>query len=526
MQGELYDQLNKGWKSTCRILFGEEIGDLKDYEEYLAQYLPQLGRRESGISGKKVFLDSGKYPESAKFISCDDITENTIDQLDINEIKDIDSIVEAITDKWKYCGNKFLGNSKFIDSSDLIMDSQYVYNSSNITGSTNIFSSNFVRRGSKYVYGSGMMAAGEFSVRFFAGMNIKRCFESHLITNGSDVYCSYGNDGCSELLFSFFQRNKRYMIGNLALPKDKYLDLKKKLLKEISAELKKNKKFPSLFTMVPNTKPIVDINPVGREYEFDIEPIEKSFRSTFKVLLGSEPDKLDQYGKWLSKHTADIKEIKTPFGRKTHIPQSLEYSIFRLMPKNRIVSFDEGMEMGKIELKENEIDSLEKIRAGLRKIGCFSAEYRNGLDKNTYQTPIIFHATNSYKNYDSTYSDCVAFTSMSGNSKNMFGCGWIVESSFCLNCYNSVKLSRCFEVDTSTNCSDSYFCHNSEGLSDAMFCWNAKGKRNAIGNLEIGKETYREIKKAVISQITDELEKTGGLKYDIFNMEYRVNRLE
>jgi len=518
MHEELYDRLDKGWKATSRILFGEELGDLKDYEAYLAENLPPLGRRESSVSGKAVFLDSRKYPEAARFISSDEVTENKIEPLGINDIKDIDSIAERISEKWRYCGNKILGNSRYAESSDLIMDSQYAYNSSNITSCTDILSSYFVRKGSKYVYGSGMMASGEFVIRFFAGMNIRRIFESAFITNGSDVYCSFANDGCSELLFSFFQRNKRYMIGNLGLQKDKYLALKKKLLNEISDELKKSKRFPSIFEMAPDTKPEAQIDLAMKKPEFDIDPIEKAFGSTYKVLLGAKSQEIGNYAGWLRRHTAEIDEVNTPYGGKTQIPRSSEYSIYKLLPKNRIVSFQEGMEMGRISLEENEIHSLDDIRSGLGKIACFSAEYNNGLDRNNCQTCIIFHATNSYRNYDSTYSDCVAFSSMSGNSKNMFGCGWIVDSSFCMNCYNSVSLTRCFEVDTSNNCSDSYFCHNCEGLADAMFCWNAKGRRNAIGNLEMEREKYSIIKKSILSQIANELEKKGELELDIFNI--------
>ena len=35
MNSQNYEVLNKAWKSTCKVLFGAEIGDMKDYEPWL-----------------------------------------------------------------------------------------------------------------------------------------------------------------------------------------------------------------------------------------------------------------------------------------------------------------------------------------------------------------------------------------------------------------------------------------------------------------------------------------------------------
>ncbi|MFH0817693.1 MAG: hypothetical protein V1909_03600, partial [Candidatus Micrarchaeota archaeon] len=85
-------------------------------------------------------------------------------------------------------------------------------------------------------------------------------------------------------------------------------------------------------------------------------------------------------------------------------------------------------------------------------------------------------------------------------------------------CYNSVKLTRCFEMDSCRSCSDSYFSHNCEGLSNCMFCFNAKSLRYAIGNVEVGREQYMKIKKRVLDEIVKKLEKDKNLDLDIYNI--------
>ena len=407
-----------------------------------------------------------------------------------------------------------------MESSDLIMDSQYVTNSSNIVESRYVVSSCLYRQGSRYIFGSTFGGASEFLIRGNLVYESKRVFESQLIMQSGDAYLSHDCIGCDNIMFCFFQRNKRNCIGNLELPNNKYAELKNKLLKEIVEELEKLKKFSTLFSMVPDKKPPKELAleiPKQKEEE-NMEIIEKSFLSTFKTVLKKEPVGLDKYEKWLSKHTIRLEEVESPFGNKTCLPKDMIDAIFLQVPRNRVVSFIEGIELGKLRMDEKDLDSIEKIKHALEKIGYFSAELVVGHTRNCIKAPILYHASNVYNNYDSTYSEYAGINSMSLNCKYIFGCGRMLYSQFCINCYNSLHLNRCFETDTSEKCSDAYFCHNSEGLAEAMFCFNIKGKRHVIGNLEVKRDRYIDIKNAVLEQITDELEKTGSFRYDIFNI--------
>ncbi|MFH8120472.1 MAG: hypothetical protein QXS37_06725, partial [Candidatus Aenigmatarchaeota archaeon] len=250
---QVYNELNKAWKSTCKIIFGEEIGELKEYEEWLKEYMPTIGKRKSVISGKDVFLAYDKYCKNSNYISLDERKEVSIEPLTINEIKDIDSIVEAISNKWYYVGNKTLGRSTLVEGCDVIFDSQVVADSFYIVNSSFVFASSAIRD-SKYVFGTtGIERNSEFIVRCTGADNAKRCFEVRYgNTYSSDCYFGNNLENCSDLMFCFGQRNKRYMIGNLQLTKDKYFQIKSKLIEEIREELKKEKKFPSLYELIGN----------------------------------------------------------------------------------------------------------------------------------------------------------------------------------------------------------------------------------------------------------------------------------
>ncbi|MFH1286042.1 MAG: hypothetical protein ABIH99_05675 [Candidatus Micrarchaeota archaeon] len=526
MASPVYSALNKAWKSTCRILFEEEIGELSEYEEWLNEYLPAVGKRKSRVSGKEVRFSVDDYPQSANFISADEIKDTSIkaEALSVNEIKDMDSLLEAISDKWEYAGNKALGNSSFVELSDSVQDSQYVMNSVDIQQASYIFACHSVKSNSRYLFGCGRGIGGEFLLRCVGTSSLKRCFETSGAGDCSDVYFSHHCYNSSNMMFSFNQRANSYCIGNLKLPKEKYLALKTKLLGEIKEELKRSKKFPSILEFVPNTKPNdIDLH-VSPPAEGQLKPIDKAFSSTCKIILKKELNDITKYENWLSKHIISLKEIASPFGAATFVSRGARESRFYTrIPEKRAISYPEGMELGKIvHLNEDEITSLEKITSALPKIGYFTMASRGGIAINLVKSPRTFNAANVYKGYAiaSTHTPCeyVAISSAIASSKYLFGTHGLLNSQFCINCYDSLNLMRCFEVDSSTKCSDSLFCFNCEALSEALFCFNTKAKRYAIGNAQLAPEKYSRIKASLLEQIGSELEKKKELKWDIFNI--------
>jgi len=511
----LYTELNKAWKSTCRILLGEDIGELASYDVWLKEFLPEFGKRTSNRSGKEVTFAKCDYCTEANVISLEEVKEKTA-PLSINDIKDIDSILEAVSEAWEYTGNKSLGNSRFVEASDNIIDSQYVYGSANVRQSSYVHSSYFVNENSKYIFGSNWISNSEFVVKG-ESCNSKRLFNSSWNESCSDMYFCFYSTGCSELMFCFNQRNTRNAIGNLALAKDKYQALEKKLLDEIKGELQRNKTFPSIFRLVPNKAPPKDIVisvPSSAE-NGDFSAIEKAFASTFRILFKKDPDKLAGYENWLNRHLLQIPEVTSPFGSPTYL-SDLTRDV-RMYPDKRMVTQGEAVELATLQLNESQLGSVKDIQDGLDRIGYFLGTAAE-QSTNYFKNPIAFHSSSIYKVGDGVFSENCAVDGSINYSKYLFGSDRIVGSEFCINCYNSLNLKRCFELDACTNCADAYFCHNCESLQDAMFCFNAKGKRYAIGNNALPPEQYRQAKSVLVDQIAEEILRNKSLRLDIFNV--------
>ena len=186
-ESPVYKELNKAWKATCRVLLRDEIGELKDYEEWLKEFYPNLLETKSHVSGKDVTLRSDLYCNTAKFISMDEMKEQSIDPLSINEIKDIDSIAEAVSERWEYTGNIILGRSTNIENCDMAMDSHYVMFGGMPTKDSYAFAA-YDSYESKYLFGSGFHTNCEFLIKFSQGVNNKRCFETNFAFDSSDLY--------------------------------------------------------------------------------------------------------------------------------------------------------------------------------------------------------------------------------------------------------------------------------------------------------------------------------------------------
>jgi len=236
--------INNAFKTTSRLLFNQELGEFVSFEPYLSE--AAVGKQVlSCFSGKKLWVASEQYAEGSKFfdygIEHEKIKEIQSKPLNVDEIKDVDSLLHAVQEKFIYSGNKTLGNSNFVENSDSIVDSNNILNSSIMTKSNHCAYSYLMQK-SEYVFGSTSSGDSSYIMRCFYNNSLKRCFECCTVVKSSDCYFSYNLMGCGDCLFSFNLRNKRNMVGNIQLTNEHYAGLKTKLVGELAEELKRKKR--------------------------------------------------------------------------------------------------------------------------------------------------------------------------------------------------------------------------------------------------------------------------------------------
>jgi hypothetical protein len=519
MDEVLQRQLQKGWDATCRVLFGQEVGPLPDFLPYLSEFIPRQSARKSHISGKEVFLASDSYAPSSRFVSLEEIPQNKSYALSINQIKDVDSLLLALSEKCEYAGNRLLGNTAFAESSDLVTDSQYVLQSTKVERSSRVARSNMIRDGSKYAFGCQWFAKGEFMAQVHGAHTVKRAFDSYYIAASSDIYSCYSCIGCHDIMFSFGQRNARNRIGNLQLERGKYLELKGKLLSEVAQKLEKDRRFPLLPSIVPDSLPrrMPKISAMPPKDSHDLATIRKGFASAYSVIFKRQPKfSLEEYDGWLLRGGINVERYSSAFGSQTHCPTNHCHMGF--LPRKRLVSVPEMLELGKIPMPEGKAGPLAGVLGWARENFYFTGEFYDGINHNVNGTPCAYNAVNTLGGFDVTNTDNSAYSSIALDSRHIYGGTWVLNSEFCLRCFDSTFLARCLEMDCCNKCADCYFCHNCEGLTDCMFCFNMKGARHCIGNTQLTREDYVKARDAILSRLAGELDRTHGLRMSIYNV--------
>ncbi|VVB56662.1 Uncharacterised protein [uncultured archaeon] len=244
--------INDAWKATCRIVLGGEIGELKTYEAYLTQYVEPIFSKKSALGGQSLPVSVPYFCPAAKFISLaeqDAYNKKISDvKLNLNQIKDIESILSEISPHFFYAADQVTGNSFDVAESDNIIDSQVVYKSQQVWSGKFVAYSSLARL-DEYIFGVNWSGEAKYLIRCFQTYRQQRCFETNITFESSDCHYTSNLWGCSDCLFTFNQRNRRHLIGNLALEPSKYLAVKKSLLEQVRSELKSKK----------NTLSILDI---------------------------------------------------------------------------------------------------------------------------------------------------------------------------------------------------------------------------------------------------------------------------
>jgi hypothetical protein len=254
-----------------------------------------------------------------------------------------------------------------------------------------------------------------------------------------------------------------------------------------------------------------------------IPEIEKAFSETSKIVLGTELHGLEDYGPWLGRNVALPYPAKSAVsGKEVWVPPPLLF-LKRKFNKSHIISAEEFEKVNRSPFSARDLEDLD-VKEILQKIvkpllfycGNWRFSTFANVDKasGTGSSINVYYCDEAYHNVKNiAYSNYVLFF-----CDNIFGSHGVQYSKFCIHAYNSLKVTRCFEIDGCESSSDLLFCHNSENLQNCMFCFNAKSMRYAVGNVEIGREKYMELRKLVLGRIGKELKEKKQLGIDIYNI--------
>jgi hypothetical protein len=243
-KNQLHSTMEREWSGACRVIFKTELGPLSDFEPFLSHYTTPLSKAKSSISGKEVFYSSPYLP-GAKFLLLSEQAKLQKAKIDMNDVKDIDSLFRASEEIAYYCGSKEMGNSQHNEVFDNLVDSSFIYKSHAIMKGEYIALSNHIIS-CKRLFGCSSSGYSSFCISCSEHTNLHRSFQVGLGFYSSELYYCYYMKSCQECMFCINQAAKKFCIGNNQLSKDKYEELKSSLLSQLSDGLKRKKAAPPL----------------------------------------------------------------------------------------------------------------------------------------------------------------------------------------------------------------------------------------------------------------------------------------
>ena len=514
--------LQKRWDSTCRVLFGQEVGSLPEFGKWLSEISERLVHRASSVSGKEITYAITSYAEGSKWIGFEEI-DFTKKAAPLPEIEgaSMDELVAALQDRFYYVGSAVLGNSQSVEKSSGITDCFYMHETGKLTECKYTAYSILGRLGED-CFGVNGIGESAMCVKCCETFRNRRCFELWQSRSCSDCFYSHNLDDCQECFFCFNAKNLRYAIGNLQLPKEKYLEVKKRLQAEMADILKKEKRLPSLVEIVAKCEkpPALHLSAPSKPEKTDKSLIEEAFAKTCNIILGQRlPGSIDDYSGWLKRDIRKSRELHSAASKKQVL--CFDYCRYFELPPDRLLASEEGREMGekaKISAAQAESFTLANAHERISSIAFFCPEYRDGMNLNIIECANMGDSAHCYRSTPVVFSKYAGYCFWPRSSEHAFGCGALLSSEFCIRCFNSVRLARCFETDFSRDCSGIYFCHNCENVHDSMFCFNAKNLSYAIGNVVVGKEKFIEMKKRLLGEIARGLAERKSVGWSIYNI--------
>jgi len=246
--------------------------------------------------------------------------------------------------------------------------------------------------------------------------------------------------------------------------------------------------------------------------------IEKAWAATCRVLLGRELGALDGYEKWL------MRDVPPTIKAKSALSDYMVYApsfVYYDETKKQMIGLEESPKWGERHLEKRDAESLTLSNAA-KKLGSlryYTPEIMDGENVGMEECgAIFFNCSYCYKASSMAYDKYCAFSMWPRQSEHTFGSSFLFSCQFCMKCFHSENLTRCFELSNSNSCTDCYYCHNVENCHESMFCFNAKNLSYAIGNRELGKEDYLKIKKKALESMCAELLKTKSLQHGIYDI--------
>ena len=235
--------VQKAWDNTCRLVLGQEIGELVRYNEWLVRHNIPIRKVQSVLGSGEI--QAGSY-ENLKALP-----DNRY--VNIDEMRPLASLLKlngkeatslTISNAGKTLGRILCITPQFHDGTII-----NAYECPIVTWSSDceaVHGCIFMKRSaystwgrdSEYLFGSAFVFDSGFSIKCYNSFKIRNCFEVDSARSSTGCYYCHNVENCHDAIFCSNAKNLRYAVCNKVVGKDEFARVKALLLAKVVGELK------------------------------------------------------------------------------------------------------------------------------------------------------------------------------------------------------------------------------------------------------------------------------------------------
>ena len=234
------ETINKSFRETCRVLFGQEIGSINELEEWLYKGVPRGKAERSAVSNDSVYVSDYacfSFIPRNRIATLKD--QGTVAGKRVESFSGLKDLCSQLGTIGFFVPDFQEGNNFEISEAVQLINSQNIHRSGDIFYSKNISHSYSIL--GENLFGGYRLLRCKFSIHCYNCIEVSSCFECESCRNCHRAMFCYNCENVSDSMFCFNAKNKRYAIGNVEVGKEQCERIRKLIIKYIIGQLLTNK---------------------------------------------------------------------------------------------------------------------------------------------------------------------------------------------------------------------------------------------------------------------------------------------
>ncbi len=233
--------------------------------------------------------------------------------------------------------------------------------------------------------------------------------------------------------------------------------------------------------------------------------VDTAFRQLCGILFGSEAGPLADYSYYLKEAMMPYAIAKSEGTGKDVFLSNPYY------PKKARFAAQSELENAKAAISINDAKDIDSLFRAASESMVYCGNKVFGRNANTELVDNAIDCIDVYYSHNVRNVKRGAFISYVRESECVFGIPAFPKIRYSMRCLEGINANRMFETYYTNNSSDMYYSFNCNNCSECMFCFNLRAKKHAIGNLELEKGRYMELKKKLAAEMAGMLKKNKRL---------------